>query len=278
MRSLLLSATLTGFLIAASLPTSAQDGANPEASFTLDFVTDTNDTQTETLVESTPTFFEVDGTQRFRCTLVLPDVENLIGLSCDLRFNPSVLQVVSIHEARGDLNFDGRVNISDVLTIGERFGDFIGSNPEWTYFNLDNTGSSAGILDGGDVDALLPLLESNPDTLFWTANPDASNLDSIRESVEIFEDPLTSNSNGLIDDIAVVLLRRPEVPVEGFGFDGDARIVDIEFEIIGGDSGQEVSITLEDGVILDESSVVNEDGSLENVDIPDEVTVTLTLP
>lgn len=256
----------------------AQTGVNPDAVFTLDFATTTEDSQSSSTIDTSPEFFEVDGNQHFRCTLILPAVQNLIGLSCDLRFNPDVLNVVSINEARGDLNFDGRVNVADVLTIGERSGSFVGSNPEWTYFDLDSSGTSTGVLDSADIDVLLPLIESNPDTLFWTANPDASSLEIIRESVEIFEDPAVSNSNGFIDDIAVVLLRRPEVAIEGFGFDGDARIVDIEFVIVGGDTGQPASITLEDGVILDEGSVVNEDGSLESVNTPTNQTITITLP
>lgn len=258
-----------------SLQANAQ-GSNDNAQFSLDFVTDQNDSQASTTFEAEPVFEAVDGSQRFSCTLVVQGAVDLTGLSVDIRFNNAVLQLVDIYESRGDRNFDGRANVADVLAIGERFGLTIGPNPELAYFDLDSTADSAGLIDVSDVNALLPFV--NQDSLYWTFNSNATGFETFRESVEVFEDPAQSNTDGLIDDLAVVLLRRPETPVEGFGFTGDARVATLIFEVIGGTAGSTTPIQFEDPILLDEGTVINDDGSLQNESRPESPEVIITLP
>ncbi len=223
--------------------------------FFLDFQTTQDDTQLQSTIENTPVFYEVtvDGETktRFDLTLVLKNASDLIGVNCDLVFDPTQLQVVDIYEARGDLNFDGRANIADILVLGELFNQSA-DQEGYSYFNRVATGSSLDIIDYQDVEAVLPYV--NESSIFWTSNP---NLDftELRESVEIFETPDVSNARGKIDDIVVVLLSRVHPIPQDFGFDGDARIADITFEIVGDISGG-TSIQLEDSMAIHEDTVI----------------------
>ncbi len=259
----------------------SNDGINSDAEFVFDFQTTLDDTQTVSVIENSP----VIENNRFTVTLVLSGVENLCGVNCDIKFDPAVLKVVDIHEARGDLNYDGRSNIADILTLGERFGDEVTDENGFEYFNRNKEGDSANIIDMADISTVLPFL--NERNLFWTSNAN-NNLDTIRESVEIFPTPevIQNHANetgeGLIDDIVAVLLPR-EHPVsgfapEGFGFDGPyARIADITFEIIGGDSGSTTEITIEDRLAIDENTIITASGK-EGESIPQGNPIAITLP
>lgn len=258
-------------VVSIALPTYAQ-GRNTEARFVLDFVTDHNDSQTSSSIEITPQFFQDNGATYFLCTLVLLDSVDLMGLSCNIRFDNSVLRVDDIFEIPGDMNFDGRSNIADILTLGERLGIDVSEHPELALYDLAGT----GFVDRDDIDILRDYL--NLETLYWTQNPNTSDFDIVRESVTLFEDPEASNAKGIIEDIASVLLRRPETPIEGFGFTGDARVATIVFEIIGGETGQSVVLSLEDGVVLDEGTAVNSDGSLTNASQIESTQVEIALP
>lgn len=270
---------LTGFLCVSSL---AHAGINDTATFVLDFQNTkpdaVADTQTTTTVDSTPEFYQVDVNgqtrTRFNATLVLMGSTNLMGANCDLVFDNTKIRVVTIHEARGDLNFDGRANIADVLTLAERFGQPTTENG-LRYLDRDATGDSANKIDARDIEVILPFL--NEPTLYWTSNPfNEVSIDSIRESVEIFESPEVSNQNGKIDDIVSVLLPRIHPTPAGFGFDGDARIADIVFEVVGTSTG-ETTISFEDTMAIDEATQITQTEIIDG-SVPQSQSVTVVLP
>jgi hypothetical protein len=136
---------------------------------------------------------------------------------------------------------------------------------------VSTVGSSLNVIDDSDIDTVKSLI--NQQEIFWTSNQN-NDLSVIRESFEIFEEPAISNSNGRIDDIVVTLLRRPETPVEGFGFDGDARIADITFEVVGTIPSEGTVIQFEDRLAIDEGSVITVN-AIENASVPlgDSITV-----
>ena len=266
------SAFLALFICLAVLPT-VNAGQNDAASFILDFSA-SDDNKTESTLGSEPVI--TDGL--FTATLVLDNAVSLTGLTVDLRFDPNVLQVVSINETVGDVNFDGRSNIADVLTLAERFEatlDETNGNTEYDYFDL----VPSGVIDMDDINTLMARI--NQTDLYWTSNPNTdgfSDFQTYPESVEIFEDPAVSSAKGLIDDIAVVLLPRSHPPEDGFGFSGDARIATITFQVIG-QSG-DTTISFEDPIVLDAMTVINDDGSFEeNTESrPASPEITITIP
>ncbi len=266
------STLLALFVCMTVLP--AMAGQNDSAVFTLDFSA-SNDTKNESDTSGDPVI--TDG--MFTATLVLDNSTALTGLTVDIRFDPAVLQLVSINETVGDINFDGRSNIADVLTLAERFEASLDpdtGNPEYDYFDL----VPSGVIDMDDINSLLAQI--NQSDLFWTSNPNAEgfgDFQSFPESVEIFEDPAVSTAKGLIDDIAVVLLPRDHPPQDGFGFNGDARIATITFQVVEGQSGQ-TTISFEDPIVLDAATVINDDGSFEeNTESrPASPEITITIP
>ncbi|MBI1391013.1 MAG: hypothetical protein GC154_21510 [bacterium] len=257
----------------ALLTSNAFAQQNTTAQFALDFA----QTDADTRVSSTIETDAVVTNSLFSATLVLKGAASLTGLSVDLRFDPAVLKVLSISEKTGDVNFDGRSNIADVLTLAERFNATVSSdtNPEYRYFDV----VPSGVIDSDDINALMAKV--NQGDLFWTSNPDASGFgdyETYPESVEVFEDPEVSNAKGLIDDIAVVLLPRQHPPQETFGFTGDARVAEIQFQFIGGISGSTTTLSFEDPVIIDAKTVVNDDGTLSGESRPDSPSVTIQIP
>ncbi len=269
-RNIKFSLFLTSFLVISIV--SWSQGVNDSASFQLDLLTNDSDSQTTSVIDETPV---IDENNRFTATLVLKDATNLIGVNCDLSFDPNVLQVVEIREARGDLNFDGRANIADVRVLGERFNESTNQNG-FSFFDLDSSDSSAELIDGADVQTLLNYVGET--TLFWTQNDNTNADEPIRESVEIFQDPEDSNANGIIDDIVVVLLPRvhPDSGFEpGFGFDGDARIAQITFEIVDLEAAS-TEITFSDQLAIDEQTEVTTTEIL-NASSPQADAVTIPL-
>jgi hypothetical protein len=251
-------------------------GDNDEASLVLDFKTTGEDSQFASTIDSTPDFVEVDvdgeTRTRFTATLVLKSATNLMGVNCDLIFDNTKLKIVDISESKGDLNFDGRENIADILTLAERFGESTTSEG-MSYFDLDSEGDSVDKIDDKDIEVVASNI--NQATLFWTCNPN-SDLSTIRESGEIFESPEVSNQNGKIDDIITFLLSRIHPTPVDFGFDGDARIVDIVFEVISGSSG-ETTISFEDAIVIDEATEITQT-EIINSSTPKSINSLIILP
>jgi len=247
--SIFLSLSLA--LLAATPLTYAAGGKNDTTKFFLDFNTGIDDTQTSSVIDaySPDQIQEIDGKRYITVTLVLKGATDLVGVNCDLSFDKNKLQVVDIHEDKGDINFDGRANIADVLTLGERFGA-PANEQGFSYFDRDQS----GVIDQADVEDIQSHL--NKTNIFWTSNPN-TNQDIMRESVEIFEDPAKSNEDGVIDDIVAVLLSRIHPYPAGFGFNGDARIAEITFEVIGSGTAE---FTFSDGKAIDVDTQITVDG------------------
>ncbi len=225
--------------------------------FKLDFDS-SNDSILHSTIDAPPSVIRAaDGP--FTVTVVLTGASKLVGANCDLIFNPDQLRVVNIQESYGDVNFDGRSNVFDIREVGARV------NSAELYEAYYDRVETYGVLDMADVNAIAEYF-AKPGK-FWTVNTDDT---TIRESVEIFEEPSISNQNGRIDDIVCVLLPRehPEAteykPVEGeatffgpagFGFNGDARIAEITFQPVTGFSGT-TTLTFADKSAITEESVL----------------------
>lgn len=262
-------------LIIFYLPTTnvlAAGGKNDTASFALDFNITSSDTQVSTTIDpyESTLIQDKDGKKYLTATLILKGAVDLVGVNCDLIFDPAKLQVVDIHEDQGDVNFDGRANVADILTLGERYNQAT-TDQGYSYFDRDKTDTSADKIDDKDIEALKPFINKN--NIFWTSNPN-DDLTKIRESVEIFESPDESNKNGKINDIVSVLLSRDHPYPQGFGFNGDARIAQITFEVVG--SGETV-LSFEDGKAIDVDTVITRDG-ISNGSEPTGDSITITLP
>lgn len=238
----------------------ASGGKNDQAKFVLDFkVTgDETDKKLESIINTSPEFVAVSGqtNKRFTCTLVLKGAVDLVGVNCDLVFDKTKLKVVDISENRGDVNFDGRANIADILTLSERYGEST-KDKGYSYFKRDTSGQNPDVINEKDIEAIKPYV--NQSNLFWTSNTN-DDLSKMRESVEIFESPEISNKNGRIADIVAVLLSREHPYPAGFGFSGDARIAEITFEVIGGTPQGSTIITFEKGSAIDVNTEITRNG------------------
>jgi hypothetical protein len=181
--------------------------------------------------------------------LVLDGVTDMIGVSTDIKFDPNVLQLVGggkgVTEDRGDVNFDGQVNVFDITKlIGERQSRD-GGNPAVAYYDLNEDGAIT-VFD--IVSVIGNRQQADSGVNFWTnTRPGATVLAQgpggvNTESVEIFDNNV---NGGLIDDLVAVLLIRPDGGVRndtGRGFDSDAQRTDpatqnatiarLEFQVI----------------------------------------------
>lgn len=181
--------------------------------------------------------------------LVLEGVEQMIGVSTDIKFDPAVLQLVGsgqgITEDRGDVNFDGRVDVFDIVRlINERQSRDTG-NPPIAYYDL-NEDAAINVFD--IVRVIGNRQQADSGVNFWTNTRGGATAltwpgtGPATESVEIFDNNVT---NGLIDDLVAVLLIRPEGGVRndtGRGFTANAQrpdpatqnatIARLEFQVI----------------------------------------------
>ena len=236
------------FTFAMLVTTSAVFAQEPV--FRLDFDS-SNDTIKTSIIDPPPPVFTMDDVP-FTVTVVLTGAQDLMGVNCDLSFDNAHLQVVDIQETAGDLNFDGRANVFDIREVGSRLNATEGQDLYEEFF--DRAGDQPdGVIDLADVDAVAEFF-AKPG-IFWTVNTEPA---TIKESVEVFEDPSVSNENGVIDDIVCFLLPRDHPPEAGFGFDGDARIADITFRPVDGFVGT-TELTFTQTWAVDENTQVNEE-------------------
>ena len=154
---------------------------------------------------------------------------------------------------KGDFNHDGVVDREDLST----FLQISASNGVAVWGrDLDNDGTGEitthpGVIMDLDNDGILGVQELNTyvreylrnadgtDVPFWTEV--VANRPGCHESVEIFDWPSSINQDGEATDNTVVLLRRPETPQEGFGFDGDAILFEVTFRALAiGDASIEI--------------------------------------
>lgn len=276
--NLFLPIIITALTIIITPLANCSGGKNDQAKFALDLKTTNEDTQASSVIDVTPEFAAVDdidtGAQSgilFIATLVLKGAVDLVGVNCDLVFDNSKLSVVTISETRGDVNFDGRANIADILTLSERYG--ASSNEKgYSYFKRDQSGQNTDVINEKDIEAVKPFINEN--NIFWTKNAN-DDLSKMRESVEIFESPAVSNKNGRIADIVSVLLSRIHPYPAGFGFSGDARIAEITFKVIG-DISKGTKISFEKGIAIDVNTEITRNGINKGSEpVGDDVVITL---
>lgn len=273
MRLLMRPSIVGCLLVVALFATSAlAQNRNANAVFRLD-VTSGDDNQLATT-------FSADGVvpdvpREFNVVVVLNDAVNLMGANCDLDFDSDALEVVSIRESFGDVNFDGRVNIFDVREIGARLGAITGStNPEYSrYFDLNSDGK----IDETDIQIVNADPEFNKPGAFLTSNDPG--VSPPRESAEIFEDPSISNQNGLIDDIVFVLLARPEITDrDAFSFTGDARVAEITFRAKDTFSGNTTLSFIPESLIAIDSGTTITTTAIEGSSVPQSAPLTVRIP
>lgn len=146
-------------------------------------------------------------------------IEDLTGISADVEFDPNILELVDIYELKGDVNFDGFQDVTDMVTIFQSAAFDTSREDEGYigYYDIDRD-------DFVDVTDMVRIFQSEQfDTAggeYWTNNEG----EFVRESVEIFDDPRLSNTGGahpgFIDDVVAVLLLRPDANNDGFADDG----------------------------------------------------------
>ncbi len=175
--------------------------------------------------------------------LVLEGVTDMIGVSADVKYDDTVLQLVSqgkgVTEDRGDVNFDGKVNVFDIVKLIQERQSRDSGNPAVAYYDLDEN-AAINVFD--IVRVIQNRQQADGGVHFWTNTSQSALSRTDTESVEIFDNNVTS---GLIDDLVAVLLIRPEGGVRvdtNRGFDGDAQRTDpslqnaviarLEFQVI----------------------------------------------
>lgn len=168
--------------------------------------------------------------------VILTGAANMLGANCDLVFPNNLLELVSITEQVGDINFDGLASLQDVL-IEVSYVGLTSSDPEYISYYDKDVVASPGVIALGDV--LTVVSGVGVDKEFWVNNDgvDLTPFGGFRESVEIYDPVAVSNAAGKIDDIVAVLLARPEVRADTnllnqFAFDGDAVMAEVVFRAL----------------------------------------------
>lgn len=206
------------------------------------------------------TALTVNNGEQFSTLVRLNGTQNLLGVTFDFGFTNSVLNVVSVRETRMDLDFSGDKSFIELNAIVGFFLDEFGSGGDasvdaFSFAYNDGTAditTSPGILIDLDGDGFLGFVElsdyinefldefENNDVPFWTEV--VAKRGGFNESVEVFDLVSDMNSTGSASDNTVVLLRRPETAADGFGFDGDAILLEVVFRAVGaGNSPLEIS-------------------------------------
>lgn len=231
----------------------------------------------------------------FKTLVRVNGAEDLLGVTFDFGFDQSVIQVDAIRETLLDLDFSGTQEFKEVndsinfFLAGAMSGD--SSVDGFMYSYNDGTGditTQPGILldwennDGNfdfkeineSINQFLRIAQTT-ETPFWTQVVAARG--GKNESVEIFDTAAEINATGQATDNTSVLLRRPETPAAGFGFDsatlGSAIILEVSFRAVG-TTGQSTDITITNSQGIDENFAnVNTDIKTLAVDGPSTVTI-----
>lgn len=172
--------------------------------------------------------------------LVVRDATNMTGVSVDITFDEEGLELVDISEVPGDLNFDGSIDLNNevVPIINQFVKEFNFEAPDNSEFQDGYDRFSAVVYDknaDGFTDLnteVIPVINQFVDefnfapAVFWTQ--EVLFTSDYDESVEIFDPVAKSNTGGdnpgVIDDITVVLLKRPGRE-EPFGYEGDLAVI-----------------------------------------------------
>jgi len=192
----------------------------------------------------------VNNGEQFSTLIRLNGVENLLGVGFDFTFDNSVLNVVDISETRMDLDFSGQQDFAELDVALHFFLVIVEPIPfgvdTITYTYDDGTGmitTHPGILIDFDGDNDLSFVEmasyiiqfidefEGNDIPFWTEV--VSRRIGPGESVEVFDYVSNINANGEATDNAMVLLPREGTATTGFGFDGNAILLEVVFQAVG---------------------------------------------
>ncbi len=222
------------------------------------------------------TAVSVNNGEQFSTLVRLNGTNDLLGVTFDFSFDNSVLNVVSVRETRMDLDFSGDKSFIELNAIVGFFLDefSMGGDAAVNKFSFSyNDGTadittSPGILIDLDGDGTLGFVDlsdyinefldefENNDVPFWTEV--AAKRTGFNESVEVFDLVSDINGSGVASDNTIVLLRRPETAAAGFGFDGDAILLEVVFRAVAAGSSD---LTFQD------ASAINENFTDINTDI-----------
>ncbi|MCA9427248.1 MAG: hypothetical protein KC994_19365, partial [Candidatus Omnitrophica bacterium] len=227
----------------------------------------------------------------------LNGAENLLGVHFDFYFDNAVLNVVDIRETRMDLDFSGQQSYLELDFLVNSFLDLFSIDEtatvdEIAYTYDDDPGmitTYPGVLIDLDGDGVLGFVElngyiqqfidefENNDIPFWTEV--IARRGGYNESVEVFEPVEDINADGVGNQNAMVLLRRPETPAEGFGFDGDAILLEVVFQAVGaGTSDITINATgSPDGAYWTDEAYDGDQEDLHYFDAGEAVTSTVTV-
>ncbi|MCA9410469.1 MAG: hypothetical protein H6751_03550 [Candidatus Omnitrophica bacterium] len=221
------------------------------------------------------TALTVNNGEQFSTLIRLNGAQDLLGVTFDFSFDDAVLNVVTVRETRMDIDFSGDKSFQELNDIVGFFLDEFGSGGDgavnkFSYTYDDGTGSittSPGILIDLDGDGLLGFVElndyineflnefENKDVPFWTEV--VAKRSGFNESVEVFDLVSAINNGGQATDNTVVLLRRPDTSATGFGFDGNAILLEVVFQAVGAGSS---AITIDQASgILETFTDINSD-------------------
>jgi len=220
--------------------------------------------------------------------------ENLLGVTFDFNFDNTVLEVTDIHETRMDLDFSGSIEFLELNAIVNFFLDGLANPPalvdnfEYSYNDPDPITTKPGVLLDSDGDGQLSFLEMNAyinefldslaqkDVPFWTQVA-SRRAGDFNESVEITDTVDAINAAGEATDNTVVLLRRPDTPADGFGYDsatyGSAIVLEVVFKVKSGAALGDTNINITNASGIDENFSDLTDVQSIAVDGPSVVTV-----
>lgn len=230
-------------------------GAMAQPTFTFDFDPFTDGMQEQT----TATVGD-----RFEVNIVMQGVDDLLGYSTSVSFDPDLLSLMDVRENPGDLNFDSKVSLSELNNVIGFFVQNIKTGRNWVLTSdtdecfIDGNQNKSGVLVDLDGNNQLSLSELNrvigdfvddikdptgatQRIVYWTDLLASRQGFGFNESVEVSDPPAISNKGqvgeGIVQDITGVLLARPDVAETerlGFGYDtstlGPAHLVTLKFE------------------------------------------------
>lgn len=138
-------------------------------------------------------------------------IDDLTGVSADLRFNHNLLELVDVYELAGDINFDGFQDVGDLVTVFQSSTfDLCKDDDPDTFISYYDVNRDTCVDVGDLVTVFQSEMFDSAGGVYWTNNEGAD----IRESVEVFDPPAKSNTGGanagLVDDLVSVLLLRPD--------------------------------------------------------------------
>jgi hypothetical protein len=193
--------------------------------------------------------------EQFKAYLVVKGAVDMTGVSVDINFDNTGLELIDITEVPGDLNFAGMIDLNkEVVEIINQFvaefnfeaDDNKGFTDGWGRFSAvvyDKNGDGYTDLNEEVIPVINQFVDefNFADPVYWTQ--EVLYTSEFDESVEVFDPVSKSNTGGanpgVIDDITAVLLKRPDRPdTAPFGYSGNAVVVTLTFKALAAGSYQ----------------------------------------